>query len=187
MPKKKQTSDFSLVGQLLDFVIRDGCKIKYLRMAVAEREYWIKLDKKTRKILNPKIVPGSWLEVSGTRKRSQKTGRLKLKAKTVKLTSKQNAAQANIVTIPPVTAKSGKASILVCQKSSCRKRGGKAVCQVLADSLRDRGLENQVTIKTTGCLKQCKQGPNLVMMPDKARYSKIAPKQVPALVDKHFA
>ncbi|NEP36436.1 (2Fe-2S) ferredoxin domain-containing protein, partial [Moorena sp. SIO3B2] len=79
-----------------------------------------------------------------------------------------------------------KASILVCQKSSCRKRGGQAVCNAIASSLKDHGLEDQVKIKETGCLKQCKHGPNLVMMPDKARYSEVAPQQIPTLIERHF-
>ena len=61
---------------------------------------------------------------------------------------------------------------MVCQKSDCMKRGGKAVCQALEAALSDRGLEDQVTIKGTGCMKNCKAGPNLVM-PDKTRYSRI--------------
>jgi (2Fe-2S) ferredoxin len=51
--------------------------------------------------------------------------------------------------------------------------------------LSDRDL-TQVTIKGTGCMKQCKAGPNIVM-PDKTRYSRIRPQDIPNLVDKHFA
>ncbi|MCV3212277.1 (2Fe-2S) ferredoxin domain-containing protein [Plectonema radiosum NIES-515] len=82
--------------------------------------------------------------------------------------------------------KSGKATILVCQKSDCMKRGGTGVCRALESALSDRSLSNEVTIKGTGCMKNCKAGPNLVM-PDKTRYSRIQEKQVPALLDKHFA
>ncbi|OBQ32475.1 MAG: (Fe-S)-binding protein, partial [Anabaena sp. CRKS33] len=42
-----------------------------------------------------------------------------------------------------------------------------------------------VAIKGTGCMKNCKAGPNLVM-PDKTRYSKVKAEQVPALINKHF-
>lgn len=79
-----------------------------------------------------------------------------------------------------------KETILVCQKSDCMKRGGKAVCQALEAALSNRGLEDQVTIKGTGCMKKCKAGPNIVM-PDKTRYSRIPSTQVPAIMDKHFA
>jgi (2Fe-2S) ferredoxin len=53
-------------------------------------------------------------------------------------------------------------------------------------SLRDRGLEDQVAIKGTGCMKQCKSGPCVVFMPDKSRYTGVAVKEVQILVEKHF-
>ena len=87
---------------------------------------------------------------------------------------------------PEPKAKPVKATILVCQKSDCMKRGGTGVCRALEAALSDRSLSNEVTIKGTGCMKNCKAGPNLVM-PDKTRYSRIQASQVPALIDKHFA
>jgi (2Fe-2S) ferredoxin len=65
------------------------------------------------------------------------------------------------------------------------KRGGTAVCHAIEAALSDRGLSNQVAIKGTGCLKQCKAGPNLVM-PDKTRYSRIQADEIPHVLDKHF-
>jgi len=95
--------------------------------------------------------------------------------------------------ISPTATKTVKApaktqtKILVCQKSDCQKRGGAAVCKALETALNARGLEGQVTVQGTGCLKQCKAGPNIVVMPDKTRYSRIKPAEIPAIIDKHFA
>ena len=185
---KDQVSEFSLVGQLLGLVIEDGYKIKYLRIAISDREYWIKLPKELRSQLDRAIAPGAWVEVSGTRKLSGKTGKLKLKADWVKPVANPNLSQTPIFAPQPEAVESQKSQpcILLCQKSDCWKRGGKAICQVLEESLRDRGLEDRVKIKPTGCLKQCKKGPNLVLMPDKARYSNVQPQQIPALLEKHF-
>ena len=83
-------------------------------------------------------------------------------------------------------APKSKACVMVCQKSSCRKRGGSKVSQSVADYLQERGWENQVAIKGTGCMKQCKKGPCVVFMPDKCRHTNVDPKQVPALMEKHF-
>lgn len=80
-----------------------------------------------------------------------------------------------------------KAQILVCQKSDCQKRGAGKVCKTLSEVLSDRGLEDHVTIKKTGCLKKCKAGPNLVIMPNKARYSRISSAEIPDVIEKHFA
>ncbi|WP_240038741.1 MULTISPECIES: (2Fe-2S) ferredoxin domain-containing protein [Okeania] len=80
-----------------------------------------------------------------------------------------------------------KAQILVCQKSDCQKRGAGKVCKALSEVLSDRGLQDHVTIKKTGCLKKCKAGPNLVIMPNKARYSRISSSEIPDVIEKHFS
>ncbi len=78
------------------------------------------------------------------------------------------------------------AQILVCQKSDCQKRGAGKVCKALSEVLSDRGLQDKVTIKKTGCLKKCKAGPNLVIMPNKARYSRVSSAEIPDVIEKHF-
>lgn len=185
-------ADFSIVGQLLGFVIKDGYKIKYLRLIFEEREYWIKVSKELRNTLDPEIVPGCWLEISGTQKR-KKTGIVKLYAESITLAqqqqkSEQQKSEIEAIALPEAKAKkTPKASVLVCQKSTCRKRGGDEVCRALEAELRDRGLGDRVKIKGTGCLKQCKKGPNVVILPDKAKYTHVKYGQIPALIEKHFA
>lgn len=191
MSKSKQVTEFYLVGQLLGFIIKDGYKIKYLRMNVSEREYWIKLSKEMRSQLNPEINPGCWLEIGGTREVSYKNGKMKLEADKITLVNPSGPSEGTILVPPPKTespakAGGGKACVLVCKKSACQKRGGAAVCHRIEEELRDRGLSDQVQVKLTGCLKLCKKGPNVVMMPDKARYSHVKPQQVPELVEKHL-
>ena len=185
---KHQVSDFSIVGQLLSFVYKDGYKIKYLKIAFRGQEYWVKPSKDIRAGLDHQFSPGCWLQLSGEQQISRKTGVLKLKADTVEL-----AASTKISSIEPLVndkksakPKSKAAKILICQKSSCRKRGGNAVCQVLEQELSDRNLASQVQVKLTGCLKKCKKGPNLVIFPDKTHYTQVSPKQIPALLNQHF-
>ena len=85
----------------------------------------------------------------------------------------------------PISSKTP-ACILVCGKSSCQKRGAGAVIASLEEAVVDRGLASQVKIKTTGCLKKCKQGVNLLFLPDKTSYTTVKPIQVSALLTKHF-
>ncbi|MGK7914296.1 MAG: (2Fe-2S) ferredoxin domain-containing protein [Prochloraceae cyanobacterium] len=186
---KKRVLEFNVVGQLIGFILKDGYKIKYLRVAISEQEYWIKLPKELRENLDPAITSGCWVQISGEQKLCLKTGKLKLKAYEVTpAETVGNCSKLESAVPQPLSAKcqKSKASILVCKKSSCWRRGGQAICQVLEESLRDRGLDEKVRIKPTGCLKQCKKGPNVVMMPDKARYSQVVPQQIPALLEKHF-
>jgi len=183
--KEVTVSTFSLEGRFVGFVGDVEERPKRLRVATSEGERYIKLSKEVRGSLCEVLVPGDWIEISGEQKRKQKTGELKLKAFQVKLTAP--VIKQERVFQPPVAAPRTKACVMVCQKSSCRRRGAGEVCQAVIESLRDRGLEDQVAIKGTGCMKQCKAGPCVVVMPDKSRYTGVDPKEVNTLVEKHFA
>lgn len=176
--------EFRLEGRFVGFVGNVGEKPKRLKLATAKGEREIKLSKELRISLREALQAGDWIEISGIQKLKQKTGELKLKAYYVKLKAPNPQQQA---LQPAVAAPKAKACVMVCQKSSCRKRGAEEVCGAITASLRDRGLEDQVAIKGTGCMKQCKSGPCVIFMPDKSRYSGVAPKQVAGLIEKHFA
>ncbi len=179
-------SQFRLVGQLESFIIKDSDKIKYLRIKVDEREYWLKIPKKLRQDIDLNLSPGTWLEVTGNRELKKKTGVFKLKAQRINLLSNPDIPCAVIIpeTQASETGKTGK--ILVCQKSSCWKRGGQQLCEALTEKIEQEGLSDRIEVKLTGCLKQCKKGPNMVCLPDKTRYSHAQPNQVDQLLAKHF-
>ncbi|MBD2021311.1 (2Fe-2S) ferredoxin domain-containing protein [Leptolyngbya sp. FACHB-36] len=180
----QQPSLFSLEGRFLGFITKDGYKLKHLRLMTTEGEYCIKLTKESRasvSAVGAVLMPGDWIYVWGEKSGDRETGAVKLKAHRIHCGSSAPAAQVEPVVSTPQPAK---ATILMCQKSDCMKRGGKAVCAALQAELNDRGLDH-VTIQGTGCMKRCKAGPNLVM-PDKTRYSKINASDVPEIVTEHF-
>ncbi|MEG4809009.1 (2Fe-2S) ferredoxin domain-containing protein [Microcoleus sp. F8-D3] len=211
----KQVSEFSLEGEILSLIIEDGCKLKYLRIS-SDRgvEYLVKLCKELRSFLSPVLTPGLRVQVAGEKELNLKNGKIKLKARSLKLAqgnddrSHEHLDSTNVPvgvltsddraigktqvasTAAAQTVKARaktQTKILVCQKSDCLKRGAGGVCKALENALNARGLEDQVTVQGTGCLKQCKAGPNIVVMPDKTRYTRIAPAEVPAIIDKHCA
>ncbi|MGB5959714.1 MAG: (2Fe-2S) ferredoxin domain-containing protein [Coleofasciculaceae cyanobacterium] len=185
MSKSAKVSTFNLEGRFIGFVGELETKPKLLRLATAEGERYIKLEKELRSSsLYEALTPGDWLKIAGEQKYKYKTGELKLKAQQVTLKA---ANPQEKVFQPAAAAPKTKACVMVCQKSSCCKRGASQVLGALTESIRTRGLEEQVAIKGTGCMKQCKSGPCVVFMPDKSRYTKVAPKAVLGLVDKHFA
>ncbi|HBB33451.1 MAG TPA: NADH:ubiquinone oxidoreductase [Cyanobacteria bacterium UBA8803] len=186
MNKEAGISTFRLEGRLVRLVGKDEGKPKRLLVATAEGECCIKLSKYLRRPLAEVLRPGDWLEIAGEQKYKYKTGELKLKAFQVNLKARVKPEELEKLLPSAVTAPV-KSSVILCQKSSCRQRGAALVNRAMRESLRDRGLEDQVAIKETGCMKQCKQGPCMVFMPDKARYTQVEPKQVPMLVEKHFA
>ncbi|MHC5938660.1 (2Fe-2S) ferredoxin domain-containing protein [Nostoc sp.] len=188
-----EVSEFCLEGRFINFVIKDGYKLKGLLLGTHEGESYIKLAKHLRAAFDLRLPPGTWLQVVGYKEYDIKKDKVTLKAERVMAARSEMARVETIAPVqePPsidnVKVKSAKtkATILVCQKSDCMKRGGNAVCQALEAALSDRGLEDQVTIKGTGCMKNCKAGPNLVM-PDKTRHSRIQASLVPALMNQHF-
>jgi (2Fe-2S) ferredoxin len=185
--KDKQVSAFYLEGRFLGFLLEDGYKIKYLRLATADGEQCIKLSKEARASVGGVLTPGDWVQVWGEKTAKRDWDEVKLKARKISVASPgQHPGKAAEKTAPKAKVTPAKATILVCQKSDCMKRGGKAVCKALEAELDDRDLSAQVTIRGTGCMKDCKAGPNLVVMPDKCRYSRIAPREIPALIAKHF-
>ncbi|MHC5733767.1 (2Fe-2S) ferredoxin domain-containing protein [Nostoc sp.] len=188
-----EVSEFCLEGRFINFVIKDGYKLKGIMLGTHEGESYIKLAKHLRAAFDLRLPPGTWLQVVGYKKHDLKDGTVTLKAERVMAARSEIGRVETIAPVqePPsienvkVKPAKTKATILVCQKSDCMKRGGKGVCQALEAALSDRGLEDQVTIKGTGCMKNCKAGPNLVM-PDKTRHSRIQAAQIPALMNKHF-
>ncbi|MDB9492381.1 (2Fe-2S) ferredoxin domain-containing protein [Dolichospermum circinale CS-534/05] len=179
-----QVTEFCFEGRFLDFVIKDGYKLKGLLLWTSEGECYIKLAKHLRSAFDLRLLQGTWLQVVGTKQYNAKKDQVTLVAERVM------AASADMGTVTAQNLAKTKPdkvqTILVCQKSDCMKRGGKALCQALESELTNHGLENSVAIKGTGCMKNCKAGPNLVM-PDKTRYSKVKAEQVADLIDKHFS
>ena len=179
-----QVTEFCFEGRFLDFVIKDRYKLKGLLLWTSEGECYIKLAKHLRSAFDLRLPQGTWLQVVGTKQYNAKKDQVTLVAERVM------AASADMGTVTAQNLAKTKPdkmqTILVCQKSDCMKRGGKALCQALESELTNHGLENSVAIKGTGCMKNCKAGPNLVM-PDKTRYSKVKAEQVADLIDKHFS
>lgn len=189
--KSKHVSAFQLEGRFLSFELEDGYKIKRLKLVTAEGEVCIKLSKEARASVQGVLTPGDWIWVLGEKFVEPDGVTCKYKAHLIK-----PAPPGQVPSLPqPSPAASSpkseakakpQATILVCQKSDCMKRGGKAMCQRLQQELSDRGLTDQVAVKGVGCMKNCKAGPNLVVMPDKARYSRVAVAEIPELLDQHF-
>jgi (2Fe-2S) ferredoxin len=173
-------SFFSLEGQFLRLKLSDGYKIKSLWLGTPDGEYCIKLSKSARASIGWVLRPGEQIQVLGQKKVDAKTGEIKFKADRVTWQGEPTPQ-----TIP-LASRPTSATILLCQKSDCWNHGGKEICQALEATLRDRDLADRVKLQKTGCMKRCKAGPNLVVLPDKARYSMVHVHDIPALVDRHL-
>ncbi|MER3432760.1 MAG: (Fe-S)-binding protein [Leptolyngbya sp. ERB_1_1] len=184
MTQDHQSAEFRFSGQFLGYVFKDGYKIKRLMIATSEGEFSIKMTKSARASLRQTLLPGEPIQVGGWQKFDRKTNTLKFKAYWIQPMSLESVIAPKVDAAKP--QKPEKQAILMCQKSSCMKRGGKAVCQAIETAISDRGLEDQVKVKGTGCMKACGKVP-VVFMPGKTRYTKLDPNDVGSLIDEHFA
>ncbi len=179
MTMQPLVTQFAIAGELESWTTKSNGCVKYLQLVTEDGDYGIEVAKELRRKLQIELESGCWLQVSGMRKYELHKDRVKYKAYDIELL---RPSAKTLSTKKTAT----KAKILICQKSTCWQRGGKAICKSLKQELSDRGISDSVKITKVGCLKQCKQAPNLVMMPDKVRYSRVCPTQVPNLVKKHF-
>ncbi len=198
---------FLHTGRLLGFIFKKDGQIKQLRLATAQGELTLKVAKFLRPTLTQILQPGDWIQVQGEAKGhaiaakpedvadsslthvgAAPTTRLKVtqiqRMNTADLQGLVPAATGEMVPILPTPPMAKSATILMCQKSSCMKRGGKAVCHALSEALAHRPDGDRITIQGTGCMKHCQAGP-IVVMPDKTRHTKVKAKAVAAIVAAH--
>lgn len=178
MGKFRAKIPFTISGRFLNYKVTNAFKIKGLYLATAQGEVYIKLPKALRYSSMQILESGVWVTVRGYQKTSPKTGKRKLKAFSIVLTNPCSDEE----TMP----KTKSAKIQVCQKSGCRKRGSKGVCKILKKELKQVGLKKKVPLQETGCMGKCKSGPNIRILPDKARYTDVRPKQVAGIIQRHF-
>lgn len=171
-------SEFTIVGRLEDLVINSKGHIKYLALSTSEEDYLVTVAKSQKSTLSRYLKPGCYLKVTGMRKHKIHQAKVEYKAYTIELLSAQFSTKTAIA------PQKNLAKILVCQGSSCCKQGSQAIYQTLITKLKAKGISN-VEIKFTGCMKQCKQAPMLIM-PVRNSYSRVKPEQISQLVNQHF-
>lgn len=197
---KKQVTTFVLEGRFLETLGKSPLKPKYIRLATAEGEQVIKLSKELRPLLIQNQLPlGSWITVSGQDTYKPKKGKWKRKIHAI------DPSQLTTASCSPPASESSPSSpkqektnkkkekkqnkkdnILVCQKSSCCKRGGKAVYQAAQEAVEKHDLSDRVQVKPTGCMGKCKKGPCVVMQGNKSRHLGVAPEQVQELISQQY-
>jgi len=185
--KKKQVTPFVVEGRLLEVLGKSPLKPKYLRLGTSEGEQLLKLSKELRPLLlEDQVTVGSWITVSGQETYKPYKGTRKRKIYAIEPDSTP-AGSCSEQPAPKKEKKAKKEAILVCQKSSCCKRGGKAVYQAAMEAVQEKQLSDRVQVKATGCMGKCKKGPCLVVQADKSRHLGIKPEQVPELIAKKYS
>lgn len=75
--------------------------------------------------------------------------------------------------------------LLVCGGTGCFASQSKQIAQNLKDELKNKGLEGQVQVITTGCFGFCEKGPIVKVMPDNTFYTEVKPSDAIRIVEEH--
>ena len=196
--------EFHLVGTVSKFVLKKKGKVKSFELKTPKGNFYFKIPHKLHKRLNCQLYPNVKLEVQGKVDICPKKAKIKLELEQIKVLStspspppfdleffnnttlENSTTLDNNTTLENGTTSEPKGKILLCKKSSCWKRGGKAIYDKITEELREQGLDNSITVKKTSCMGRCKSAPNLVVLPDKARYKCFNQEEVNSLIDTHF-
>lgn len=203
---------FALVGEFLGFVFDRQGHPRSMKLIWLGQETMITIAKSLRRNCYDGWIPGMLVEVRGEQKLSKKKAKLKLNAEHIRLRSSQdlislaNSPEAGSLerSVPALVqapssaqrflhaatsnvqgTQKNTAVIKICGKPDCMKRGGKAMCKTL-DRVLKSGDYPAIDVQLTGCMGKCSQGPNLVVMPDKKRYSGITDQDIPQVLAQHF-
>lgn len=72
--------------------------------------------------------------------------------------------------------------ILVCAGTGCASSGAHKIIDVLREEVKRQGLEENVSIVSTGCHGFCEQGPTLIIEPQQTLYTLVKPEDIPEIV-----
>lgn len=188
---KARPSTYQIEGEFIGFIPKPGGELKYIQVQVGERIISIKLAKELRETLGRKLVEGDRLSVLLEQTGSGVGSKLKLKSDRVTILGSEDksvVSQSASVSTSPIQAqhKNKKGKILLCRKSSCSKRGGKQLYRALTEALKQLGLQDRVRIELTGCQKQCKKAPSIILMPGKVKHADVNPHDLASLLEAHY-
>ena len=180
---------YQIEGEFLGFIPTSGGKLKYIQVKVGERIIPIKLAKELRTTLDSKLEEGDRLGILLKQVGSRHGTKLELKTDHVVILG--NKEQSLVLETPTTSAtskegKNKKGKILLCGKSTCSKRGGKQLYRALAATLQKLGLQERVNIELTGCQKQCKKAPSLILMPGKVKQTYVNPHNLASFITAHY-
>lgn len=148
-----------LKGQYAGVYRSDKGKIKGLQLRSGETDYTIKLPKYLRPMLVRELAPGEFIQVWAYPEddRWRAVNILPLpEGEAVALRQQWGALAPPAKAQPPT-----RLCLEVCTKGKCFKQGGRHLYNALQGAVEGNPDLAHVSLKATGCMKACQQGPNL--------------------------
>ncbi len=75
-------------------------------------------------------------------------------------------------------------TVTLCGGTGCRASGADPVMDALQQQLKEKGLQDRVSVQVTGCHGFCEQGPIMVIDPENTLYCQVTENDVPEIVEK---
>ncbi len=142
------TIEGSVIGRQLS---RTG-KLKQVQIKTSNQIQEVKVPK----ILRPFLA--QVLKSSTDLKLQVKIGHRKIKAVNVLVNHQDNRQLTTQQAIAPI-------KIQICTKGACYKRGSSQIGVALQVMIQEHRLQDTVSIEKVGCLKECKNAPNVRLKP----------------------
>ena len=79
-----------------------------------------------------------------------------------------------------------RSNVLVCGGTGCTSSNSLQIVEKLKEELKNKGLEKEVNVITTGCFGLCALGPIMVVYPEGSFYSMVKVEDVPEIVEEHL-
>lgn len=68
----------------------------------------------------------------------------------------------------------------------CSDKGAGTLAQTLEKLIEAENLQDHISVKRSDCLRNCRQGISVRVMPDNVLYSRVKPEDLPRLIEQHF-
>lgn len=152
-----------LRGQFVDVLRSNKGKLKGLQLRSGDQDYQIKLAKYLRPMLVRELTLGMGVQVW-----AHFDGEVWRGFNVIPLAEAQPALSHQPQPfVSPQLVKAAAVRIKVCGKGKCFKRGSKSLLKLLQSEVEANPNLQHVSIETSGCMKACKHGPNLQVLPHK--------------------
>jgi hypothetical protein len=179
-----------LKGQFVE-VLRSGKgKLKGIVLRTADQTYEVKLPKYLRPVLVRELAPhafvkvwaypddGRWRGINITPLEEPEAIALR-----DRLSHSEPAASTALAEKTKKPASQPKQMcVQVCRKGKCFKQGGKQILETLQSEVAANPDLQHISVEGVGCMKACKQGPNVKLSTSKKVISGVTPKTVLDLV-----
>lgn len=165
-------------------------KLKGLVLQGRDGDFCIKLPKYLRPMLARELVLGAYVRVWAYQDGDiwRAINLLLLEEHDIATLCWSETVPASTLDQPEATATNvttpnpPKRCIQVCRKGKCYKQGSKHIWHALQAEVEANPALQHISIEATGCMKACKKGPNLKVMPKGKMISGVTPQQALAVL-----